>query len=252
MKYDRHFFGTQRGAVHSARKILPIAMDLVRPKCVVDVGCGIGAWAFVAKELSCEVVGLDGEWVPRDQLLIDADEFIAVDLTDPQPLARKFDLAICLEVAEHLPSSSSDLLVRFLSELAPVVMFSAAVPFQMGTGHINEQYPSYWADVFARHGLYPLDAIRPVCWSDDEVEFYYRQNVLLFARDAYIPELLARSKVCDGRAAPPPLDIVHPDAVPILAQGWVETIGTMKCFGLLMRSAKRSIERRLGWGSGSQ
>jgi hypothetical protein len=55
------------------------------------------------------------------------------------PTARKrFDLAISLEVAEHLPEGSAGALVSTLIEAAPVVVFSAAIKGQSGTNHINE------------------------------------------------------------------------------------------------------------------
>ena len=43
-----------------------------------------------------------------------------------------------------------------------------------------------------------------------------------------------------------PLDIVHPDAVPILAQGWVEAGGTMRLIGMLRKTVVQSVRKRLG------
>lgn len=238
--YDREFFEHLRGGVRSARRMLPIVFDIVRPRTLIDVGCGIGAWASVGKELGCAVSGIDGDWVPKDQLLIGADEFRVVDLASTGTLSGRYDLAMSLEVGEHLPAASASNFVRLLTSLAPVVMFSAAMPWQRGTHHVNEQYPSYWARLFEAQGYDTLDLVRPVCWNDAEIEFFYRQNVLLFASPEQSSTLRARQPACRA-----PLDVIHPDAVPILAQGWVESLGSMKALKLLSRVLKSSVRRRL-------
>jgi len=243
-RYNREFFTHQNGALRSARRMLPIVFDLTRPRTMVDVGCGIGAWAKAAKELGCVITGLDGDWVPRDQLLIDEREFVASDLSAPAPLSTQFDIAVSLEVAEHLPSGVAERFVRFVTSLAPVVLFSAAVPWQRGTGHVNEQFPAYWAELFQRCGFAPLDVIRPRCWYDQEIEFYYRQNVLLFVTQSHIVDVEAAARL---RPVLHPLDVIHPDALPILAQGWVEAGGVARCLELLRRTLVQSIRRR--WGA---
>ena len=93
----------------------------------------------------------------------------------------RYDLAVCLEVAEHLPESSASDLVRTLTTLAPIVLFSAAIPGQGGVGHINERWPSYWKSRFEEHGFQRLDPIRPHIWKNRRVHWWYRQNIFLFA-----------------------------------------------------------------------
>ena len=242
--YDSTFFANQSGAVRSARKLLPLIFEYSPARTLVDVGCGIGAWAKVAKDLGCAVTGVDGDWVPREQLLIDPGEFVRVDLANPpEDLGGRFDLALSLEVAEHIPQASAERFVRFVTGLAPIVVFSAAVPCQMGTHHVNEQYPGYWARRFEERGFVPFDVIRPRCWYDREVEFYYRQNLVMYVSSERVAEFEVssqRSKIQH------PLDIVHPDAVPILAQGWVEAGGTMRLLGMLRKTLVRSVRKRLG------
>jgi hypothetical protein len=106
-----------------------------------------------------------------------------VDLSQPFQLAEFFDLAICLEVAEHLPKQSAPGFIQSLARLAPVILFSAALPLQGGTHHVNEQWPAYWQDLFEKHGYRMLDLIRKEIWSKPEVQFWYRQNILLFVRE---------------------------------------------------------------------
>jgi hypothetical protein len=106
------------------------------------------------------------------------------------------------------------------------VLFSAAIPFQGGTGHLNEQWPSYWAALFARHGYLAYDPIRPTIWRDQQVAWWYRQNILLFAnapgRDAH-PALAALTPV-NGAA----LDQVHPENYAGKAQGWQAAAGHLQ------------------------
>ncbi len=170
-----------RGSASSAVAIVPMVMSLVNPTSVIDVGCGTGAWLSEFKRLGVRTVrGMDGRHVPPDQLLITPHEFQPIDLADLPPTGGCFDLALCLEVAEHLPGNAAGSLVRWLTRLAPVVLFSAAVPGQGGTGHLNEQWPAYWIDLFKRNGFVGVDCIRHRIWHDPNVEWWYRQNLLFF------------------------------------------------------------------------
>jgi SAM-dependent methyltransferase len=155
---------------------------LVQPKSIVDVGCGDGTWLSVFRELGVrDVVGLDGDYVDRRLLQIPQDQFRAMDLSSQFGLPRAFDLAVSLEVAEHLPPQSAEGFVDSLTLLAPVVLFSAAIPLQDGTQHLNEQWPDYWAALFKTHDYLPIDCIRGRIWGNEQVEWYYAQNILLFA-----------------------------------------------------------------------
>ncbi|MDQ3275319.1 MAG: class I SAM-dependent methyltransferase [Actinomycetota bacterium] len=207
--YDRCFYeeAVDQQAVDSAAVIVPLVQRLVRAGSVVDVGCGTGAFlsAFVAAGTT-DVLGLDGDHVPRDLLRIDPSQFRADDLRTPTPLDRTFDLAVSLEVAEHLPASTADRFVEFLAGLAPVVLLSAAIPGQGGVEHVNEQWPSYWADRFARHGFTAVDVVRAAVWTEPRVAPYYAQNTVIYVASGVelpIPRDLTR-------LPSPPLSLVHP------------------------------------------
>jgi SAM-dependent methyltransferase len=181
--YDRTFFdGQVEGSLRSARVVAPIVLELARVRSVVDLGCGRGAWLRAFHDLGVdEVLGLDGPYLDPSALLIRPWEFRTWDLSKAVELHRRFDLAICVEVAEHLPTRSSGALVRSLASLAPLVLFSAAIPGQEGTRHVNEQWPEFWDRHFARSGLTRLDAIRPRIAGSESVEWWYRQNLALYA-----------------------------------------------------------------------
>jgi SAM-dependent methyltransferase len=182
--YSRQFFEARSaGSLKSASVVVPLVTELVRPRSVVDVGCGVGTWLWQFKNHGADrILGMDGDYIDPSSLLIPSDCFRAVDLNHPVASEETFDLAVCLEVAEHLPKAGAERLIGFLCERAPVVLFSAAVPMQGGTHHVNEQWPEYWEALFARHGYERIDAIRKFIWKNSEVEWWYRQNTFLFVR----------------------------------------------------------------------
>lgn len=184
--YDERFFEELReGARRSARVIVPLVVRRLGPRSVVDVGCGLGTWLAVFVENGVvDVVGIDGDYVDPARLEIPPERFVAHDLSTPLRLERRFDLAVSLEVAEHLPVDRAATFVDSLTALAPFVLFSAAIPFQGGTNHVNEQWPEYWAAIFEERGFAPVDCIRRDVWSDENVEWWYAQNTLLFVEEA--------------------------------------------------------------------
>lgn len=209
--YDKRFFGRiTSGSYRSAEVVVPIVLDLLEPRSVVDVGCGTGAWlrAFHAHGVG-EIQGIDGDYVDRAQLEIPEDRFLAADLSEGVRLDRRFDLAVSLEVAEHLPPESAGTLVESLVALAPAVLFSAAIPGQGGANHVNEQWADYWVGRFGEAGYACVDCIRPRIWNDTEVQVWYAQNIFLFVQPAVLeqrPPLAAEHQRFGNNL----LSVVHP------------------------------------------
>jgi len=208
--YDEGFFDAHdAGTRASGEAVLPGLLRLTGARSVADIGCGTGAWLRVAADHGVEdVMGFDGAWVREDALEIPVAQFKAVDLTAPPPLERRFDLALSLEVAEHLPPGKADRFVAFLATAAPLVVFSAAVPGQTGHGHVNEQWPAYWAECFARYGYEVVDCLREELWEDDRVQWWYRQNLLVFGEPAALDAIPSLANH-PGRGRRP-LPLVHP------------------------------------------
>ena len=196
---------------HAARTILALTLDLVPPvHSAVDVGCGVGTWLSVLRERGVATIrGFDGAWVRRELLTIPAENFLVVDLKKPIPESGRFDLAISVEVAEHLPSGCAGTFVDSLVDLSDFVLFSAAIPHQGGKNHINERWQDYWAALFEARGYAVLDAIRPRIWEDDDIGFWYRQNVLLYVKKGRLHELSTPGGSADSRPGLP-LRVVHP------------------------------------------
>lgn len=208
MPYDAAFFrGQMGGSLRSALAVLPILLARWSIGSAIDVGCGVGPWAAACLRLGLhDVRGVDGSYVDVANLMIPPECFDALDLNgvDRHTELGRFDLAICVEVAEHLPSDRARPFVGFLTGLADMILFGAAIPDQGGTRHVNEQWPSYWAEIFGVHGYRPFDIVRPVIWSNPGVEYWYRQNTILYVSDRMPVDGTAASAV-------PSLDVVHPE-----------------------------------------
>jgi SAM-dependent methyltransferase len=202
--YDDAFFSDLESLVEeSARVIVPLVCDLLEPTSVLDVGCGRGTWLRIFKKSGvADIFGVDGPHV-EEALEIPASAFRAHDLTTPVVLGRRFDLVVSLEVGEHLPAAVADEFVGSLVAHAPAVLFSAAIPFQDGPGHVHEASQSEWAGRFGAYGYVPVDVVRPAVWNDPRVGFWYAQNTLLYVDSATGERLGIATTV-------PLLDVVHP------------------------------------------
>jgi GR25 family glycosyltransferase involved in LPS biosynthesis len=209
--YDEEFYASKRSQVTAtARAIAPYLLDLVKPASVVDIGCGTGEWLAAFRQLGVtDVLGVDGEWVPRQALHIPPEQFIGHDLREPLDLERAFDLALSLETAEHLPPDRAEVFVASLAKLAPVVVFSAAIPFQPGTDHLNLQWPGYWAALFAGHGLVAVDCLRARIWESPDVPYWYAQNTILYVNNAAAEQHEHLGKL-RAMSTGFPLPLVHP------------------------------------------
>ena len=182
--YDEAFYESQvRESLKSAGVYLGHLFKTYAPKSVVDLGCGRGAWLKACCDLGVEkAVGFDGPWNSQSKMLDERIVFQAVDLDSPIAADQKFDLAISLEVAEHLNAKSAATFVASLAKLSDVVLFGAAIAGQGGTNHINEQYQSYWGELFLKADFDIFDVLRPLYWNEQSVESWYRQNTFLYVK----------------------------------------------------------------------
>jgi hypothetical protein len=112
------------------------------------------------------------------------------------------------EVAEHLPASSAKDFASSLCKLGDVVVFAAAIPGQGGTQHINERWPSYWIAHFKALGFVCFDVLRGDLWYDERVEWWYRQNIMVFVKQDRTDLVTKFQDILDE--CPSPIDLVHP------------------------------------------
>ncbi len=203
---DRH-----QNTLYSARTILSILTHVLPEiKSVIDFGCGVGTWLSVLKEQGVnEIQGVDGPWVKQTLLEIPRDKFRQINFENTINCEKKYDLAITLEVAEHISQKSVSDFIESVTSAADFILFSAAIPFQGGCGHINERWPIYWEEMFADRGFVVLDFVRQRIWNDKQIPFWYRQNILFFAKKERVNQINLfepETYVMDH-----PLSLVHPD-----------------------------------------
>tara|TARA_B100001175_G_C19480100_1_gene626600 strand:+ start:872 stop:1648 length:777 start_codon:yes stop_codon:yes gene_type:complete len=202
--YDKKFYDSTHEHTYSAQIILNIIFRYHRPRSIIDVGCGSGSWLSVADKMGVEkLTGIEADWLKPEMLITKKIDLFTYDVSEPLPSISKNDLAISLEVAEHLSESRSEGFINDLCSLADIVLFSAAIPYQGGDNHINEQWQSYWSNLFSKNNYEVRDIIRPIIWNNRKVKSWYRQNCLLFV-----------NKKIQSLIMPPnhknPIDLVHP------------------------------------------
>jgi len=184
-KYDNKFYSQMElSSFRAAQIILPIVAEILKPKSVIDIGCGTGMWLKVWNEEMGvkDYLGVEGPYLEKEKIQVHSDNILLTDLKEDFKIDRKFDLAMSLEVAEHLPESVAEQFVKKLTTLSNVVLFSGAIPGQVGTYHINEQYPEYWIAHFRNAGYTVFDFVRDKVWNHPDIEFWYQQNIFLFVK----------------------------------------------------------------------
>jgi SAM-dependent methyltransferase len=203
--YKNEMFSTRNASTSTAaNKILEIIFDeYVEIYSVLDVGCGVGTFLRTAKSFGVKrIKGVDGPWVDKALLQIPEELFEKTDFESNFRIQENYDLIICLEVLEHVSHARSIQILEALTQNTNRILFSAAIPNQGGNQHINEQWQSHWAGYFAQKGFSPVDLIRPKIWNAPDIDFWYKQNVLMYIKNDP-NETNFNSQVL--------LDVVHPE-----------------------------------------
>jgi SAM-dependent methyltransferase len=170
---------------NSPQEVVPILAQIFNPKSVIDIGCGVGNFLREFKKNGIEeILGVDGEWADFDEIQrnLGKDKFISYDLKDVFKPQMKFDLATSFEVAEHIDEKYANNFVTTLTNCSDNIVFSAAIPLQGGQNHINEQWNEYWISKFDKLGYTCIDFLKPYFWENENVFWWYKQNILFFTR----------------------------------------------------------------------
>ena len=223
---DRH-----ESSVYSANVILNHVQEVLPSiRSALDLGCGVGTWLSVLHQKGVdEICGVDGPWVDTSLLEIPESKFRIADLEKSVAFDRKYDIAISLEVAEHLSPSCASTFVDSLTAASDFVLFSGAIPFQGGSNHVNEQWPEYWVALFEARGYEVVDCVRSSIWTDDRIPTWYRQNTFLYVRR----ERLSDVNIEKGGRPFPTLAVVNPDS-------FVNKVSTVK---VSWRTFRKALKR---------
>ncbi len=242
--YGPSFYERQSNETRDSADIIVCQLiDMIDPHSVIDVGCGTGSWLRSFQEHGVKNVrGFDGPWLDIEKLLVPKELFTRADLEKPLRVENRVDLAISLEVAEHLTPESAAGFIESLTSMSDVVAFSAAIPFQGGHHHLNEQWPEYWAALFEKQGYATIDCFRLRLWNERNIHYWYRQNLLLYVKQealARYPKLAACQESSWG-----PLPFVHP-ALYIPGAAFLRHMGLSDATRLWCRVFSRTVSKHL-------
>jgi hypothetical protein len=208
--YDTAFYkGNRSDKELESVSIVLAEVIKIMPKInsAVDFGCGVGTWlAGLQKYGVLDICGFDGKWVNKDLLVIPRKCFFEVNLDKTFEIKRKFDLAICIEVAEHLSENIAINFIKTLTDASDIVLFSAAIPFQGGINHINEQWPEYWNNIFQTFDYVAVDCFRKIFWANKNILEIYKQNILIYIKKERLKELnILEGDICMNN---PPMALI--------------------------------------------
>lgn len=185
--YDENFYKINaKESYESARLVIDIFKKYYNPHSVIDLGCGVGTWLKAWQENGAnEILGVDANQMPENMLYISRKNLHVVDFENSSfNVDKKYDLAQSLECLEHISPQNEDKILSILYKASDLVLFSAAIPMQVGTNHINCHKLQYWVDKFKDKGYKCYDIIRPECIKKNiKIGSWYMQNILVFAKD---------------------------------------------------------------------
>jgi SAM-dependent methyltransferase len=238
--YDNNFYEHQsNGSYVSAKEILPVLFDVYKPESIVDFGSGVGTFLIAAREYGIEnILGVEGSWVRgkhRDDI-----PYIYHDLNNSLTLEERFDLAISLEVGEHLEPGSSENFVNSICRCSDVVLFSAALPGQGGKNHINEQPVEFWQSLFNKNDYVMKDFVRKKIWTNKKIRPWYKQNSYIYVKcGSHLEGLFENDSL---------LNVIHPDIYfkhALQARSNVDLI-PLSTFTIIKLALKLGWKRALG------
>ncbi len=191
-RYHQSFYDSVSARAEKTAQITrELISSFLTPESLIDIGSGDGVWTFTYlsgfSNLNATVVDL-----PETQFkfinnlssrvhVIQQDFELGVNL--PSSI---FDLAICVEVIEHLSPRAAQELISYICKHSKVVLFSGATKGQGGTHHINENTQSFWIESMVNRGMKAYDVVRPVLSGEKEVPSYYKNNIFLYVNESLL------------------------------------------------------------------
>lgn len=155
------------------------------PRSVVDVGCGTAEYLAEFQKKGIKIKGYEGSVSALKQAKVELRYIQKADLRNVINSNQRYDLALCLEVAEHIESRYSKNLLDTLTNLSDTVVFTAATPGQGGHFHINEKPREFWIKAWQeRNYVYKEDAAQALKeeMHKNHVLRWYLDNLMIFSK----------------------------------------------------------------------
>lgn len=152
--------------------------NIIRPHMVLDIGCGPGHFVESMIDIGVNAIGIDIDERIGNKPYLFRQDILSTNLVT--------DVAICLEVVEHIHEDHADEIIDKISTMfMDTLIFTAAQPGQGGVGHINCQYPRYWDKKFQNNGLkrnkLMEDTLRWYCQQGRYMGWFYN-NLLVYSK----------------------------------------------------------------------
>jgi len=125
----------------------------IQPDSVLDAGCAMGFLVEALRHRGVDAWGVDISEYAISQVVPELQEYCWIgSIIDPLP--RRYDLIVSIEVLEHLPKEESEKAVANLCKFSDDILFSSTPNDYKEVSHFNVQPPEYWADLFARESFF--------------------------------------------------------------------------------------------------
>ena len=144
-------------------------IEIFSPKTVLDAGCATGYLVSALRDRGVEAWGFDISSYAISSAKEEIQPYLNVQsLTDPLPshFPNRFDLAVTIEVLEHMfPEEGSEAIAKLCS-YSDTVIFSSTPSDINNRTHVNVQQSEYWAKEFSKNSFFrnlmqPMDFISP-------------------------------------------------------------------------------------------
>lgn len=187
--YDAEFYVNNS---YEQQQMVPWLMPLLREtfhfQSFIDFGCGLGWYVRWCRENCIVAIGVEGS---PAALLLAQTSITQHDLREPLRTDASHDVALCLEVAEHIEKEYAGIFVDSLIHASPVIVMTAARPGQGGLQHVNEQPDFYWIRLFGERGYRPdltalaqlLSGIDKAAQNGGYVTPWLRPNLMVFRHE---------------------------------------------------------------------
>jgi len=163
-----------------------VNMRIFDPGSIIDFGCGTADILAPFEAKGLVIKGVDGSSVCQNRAMIKKENFELFDIRHKYNTEFKYDLCLCLEVAEHIEEKYSDVLVGNLTGVSHTVIFTAAPPGQEGVHHINLKTIGWWIEKFEKRGFslnrQRADLLKKEMRDFSGVQNYYIDNLLVFQK----------------------------------------------------------------------
>jgi hypothetical protein len=125
----------------------------IKPRTVLDAGCAMGMLVEALRDRGVEAYGIDISDYAISQVRSDIKQYCRTG-SITEPLDKRYDLIVSIEVLEHLPTEDALRAVANLCSATSDFLFSSTPIDYQEITHLNVQPPEWWTEVFARHGFF--------------------------------------------------------------------------------------------------